>query len=53
MIELTSFHEKLLSTVAFDEGYLLTGVSPDHVQNMCLDILAWVTNIQMNDPDMR
>ena len=53
MIELPCFHEKLLSTVSFEEGYLLTGVSPDHVQNMCLDILIWITNIQMNDPDKR
>ena len=53
MIELTSFHDKLLSTVSFEEGFLLSGVSPDHVQNMCLDVLIWITNIQMNDPDTR
>ncbi|KAL4237916.1 Baculoviral IAP repeat-containing protein 6 [Mactra antiquata] len=53
VIDLPSFHNKLLSCVAFDEGFILTGVSPDHVQNMCLDILTWITNIQMKDPDTR
>ncbi|XP_052766452.1 baculoviral IAP repeat-containing protein 6-like isoform X2 [Mya arenaria] len=53
MVEQTSFHESLLSVVALDEGSLLTGVSPDHVQNMCLDILTWITSVQMNDPDHR
>ncbi|XP_053375851.1 baculoviral IAP repeat-containing protein 6-like isoform X2 [Mercenaria mercenaria] len=53
VIDLISYHEKLLSTVAFSEGHLLTGISPDHVQNMCLDVLTWITNIQMNDPERR
>ncbi|KAH3853370.1 hypothetical protein DPMN_095892 [Dreissena polymorpha] len=53
MIEQTSFHQHLLSIVAFEDGHVLSGVSPDYIQNMCIDILSWVANIQMNDPDTR
>ena len=49
MVELSSFQEKLLSTVSFDDGFLIPNVSPDYVQNIVLDILIWITFIQMND----
>ena len=49
MIELTSFQEQLLSTVSFEEGFLIPNVSPDFIQNIVLDILIWITFIQTND----
>ncbi|KAK3576772.1 hypothetical protein CHS0354_014586 [Potamilus streckersoni] len=53
MLELTSFHEKLISIVALDESSILPHVSPDYLQNLVLDILMWITFIQMHDPDRR
>ena len=49
LLELASFQEKLLSTVSFEEGFLIPNISPDFIQNIVLDILIWITFIQMND----
>ena len=35
--------------MSFEEGFLIPNISPDFVQNIVLDILIWITFIQMND----
>ena len=53
MLKTFKFHEKLLDGVSFTEKFVFCGVSADHWQNMILDILLWITAVQMNDPERR
>ncbi|XP_067680641.1 baculoviral IAP repeat-containing protein 6-like isoform X2 [Haliotis asinina] len=53
MIEMQSFHERLLKLVAFPSENELVGIGTEHAQNIALDVLTWITAIQMNDPIKR
>ncbi|GAB1609836.1 baculoviral IAP repeat-containing protein 6-like isoform X2 [Argonauta hians] len=52
MIESADFHENLLSAVTHpNQNNIHT--SEDHHENLALDILCWVTAVQMNDPSRK
>ncbi|XP_062579414.1 baculoviral IAP repeat-containing protein 6-like [Saccostrea cucullata] len=53
MIENLKFHERLMSAVGMSDGYVFSGISSDCYQNMALDILLWISGVQMNDPIRR
>ncbi|KAK6180714.1 hypothetical protein SNE40_008714 [Patella caerulea] len=53
MIDLQSFHEKLLKLVSGTSEEDLSSAGLEHVINMSLDILSWIVAIQMNDPCKR
>ncbi|XP_022332916.2 dual E2 ubiquitin-conjugating enzyme/E3 ubiquitin-protein ligase BIRC6-like isoform X4 [Crassostrea virginica] len=50
MIENLKFHERLMAAVGLSDGYVFNGISLDCYQNMALDILLWISGVQMNDP---
>ncbi|XP_076097651.1 dual E2 ubiquitin-conjugating enzyme/E3 ubiquitin-protein ligase BIRC6-like isoform X3 [Mytilus galloprovincialis] len=49
MLENCKFHDKLLDGMSVTEKF--NGVSSDHWQNMILDILLWISSVQLNDPE--
>lgn len=51
MVDNQKFHDKLLDGASFTEKFVFNGVSADHWQNMIMDILLWITAVQMNDPN--
>ncbi|XP_029637353.1 baculoviral IAP repeat-containing protein 6 isoform X1 [Octopus sinensis] len=52
MIESADFHENLLCAVTNpNQNHIHT--SEDHHENLALDILCWVTAVQMNDPSRK
>lgn len=53
MIENLKFHERLMAAVGMSDGYVFNGISADCYQNMALDILLWISGVQMNDPFKR
>lgn len=53
MIENLKFHERLMAAVGMTDGYVFNGISADCYQNMALDILLWISGVQMNDPYKR
>ncbi|XP_064603703.1 baculoviral IAP repeat-containing protein 6-like isoform X3 [Liolophura sinensis] len=53
MLELASFQERLLGVACAQDQSMEVTTSWDHCQNLALDILSWITSIQMNDPDKR
>ena len=49
MLELKSFHERLLSVVCGLDESVPCSTSHENQQRLSLDILTWTTAIQMND----
>lgn len=42
-----------MAAVGMSDGYVFNGISADCYQNMALDILLWISGVQMNDPFKR
>lgn len=54
MIQDSTFHKRLIKLLITAPGdAALCGVSPEHLQNMALDILIWILAMQKNDVDNR
>lgn len=53
MLEMKSFHERLLKLVCSQDELVLCTTSHEHQQKLALDILSWITAIQMNDVGKR
>lgn len=53
MVENLKFHERLMAAVGMSDGYVFSGISSDCYQNMALDVLLWISGVQMNDPVKR